>query len=335
MVHGHRDERPAYAYVAGHLATRLVDVTSDPAALDGNGFWIVLQTFEGALRCLRFAEVRVAALPVGGPWVPVTGGWASSLSRAEYVCAVDQVRAAIAGGEVYQVNLCRRLAAPLDPATDLTGLAGRLLAGNPAPHFTVVQAPAAGIGVVSASPERFLSRDGPSVTTQPIKGTAVTAEAMLDKDVAENVMIVDMARNDLSRVAEPGSVDVTGLCRLQRHPGLVHLVSTVRARLRTGIGWPEILALLTPAASISGAPKGAALDYIGKLEPVPREIYCGLLGWVDADTGRADLAVAIRTFWQGDGELRFGTGAGVTWASDPAGEWEETELKARRLISLT
>jgi para-aminobenzoate synthetase component 1 len=334
VVHRHVDEPPTFAWVAGQLATGLTDVTGDPAALDSRGFWMVLQSFEGELRCLRFADVRPAPLPGGRPWQRATGAWSSSLARDDYLSAVGQIRAAIGDGEVYQVNLCRRLATPLPAPAGLTGLAARLLAGNPAPHFCVVQAPRQGIGVVSASPERFLSRAGRTVTTQPIKGTAVTTEAMLDKDFAENVMIVDMARNDLSRVAETGSVEVTGLCRVEQHPGLVHLVSTVTARLSPGVGWTEILDRLTPAASISGAPKGAALAYIDKLEPVPREVYCGLLGWVDADAGRADLAVAIRTFWQADGELRFGTGAGITWASDPAGEWEETELKARHLIGL-
>lgn len=325
-------DRPSYAYVAGRLATGLIDVTSDPAALDTTGFWVVVQTFEGALSCLRFADVRRAALPVGPPWQRASGGWSSSLGHDEYLSAVEQIRAAIADGEVYQVNLCRRLATSLPTGTDLTGLAARLQSGNPAPYFTVIQA--AGFGVVSASPERFLSRDGAVLTSQPIKGTATTAEAMLDKDIAENVMIVDMARNDLSRVADTGSVEVTALCRPEEHPGLVHLVSTVRARLRTGVRWAEILDLLTPAASISGAPKRAAVHYIGKLEPVPREHYCGLVGWVDATAGRADLAVAIRTFWQSEDELRFGTGAGITWASDPEGEWQETELKARNLIGL-
>ncbi len=334
MVQSHGTQRPTFAYLSGQLATRLVDVTADPAALDGAGFWIVLHSFEGELRCLRFADRRPAARPPAAPWRPLTGGWSSSLQRAGYTDAVRAIRAAIAGGEVYQVNLCRRLATALPAPTDLTGLAARLHSGNPAPFACVVQAPAQGIGVVSASPERFLSRQGRTVVTQPVKGTAVTADAMLDKDIAENVMIVDMARNDLSRVAEVGSVEVPELCRLEEHPGLVHLVSTVRAELRDGVGWPELLVALTPAASISGTPKGSALSLIGKLEPVAREVYCGLVGWVDADRRQADLAVAIRTFWQAEGELRFGTGAGITWGSDPDGEWAETELKASRLISL-
>lgn len=255
------------------------------------------------------------------------------MDRASYTAAVRRVRSAIADGEVYQVNLCRRLSTALPGARDLTGLAARIQTGNPAPYFAVVQVPVAGIALVSASPERFLSRDGRTVTTQPVKGTAVTAAAMLDKDVAENVMIVDMARNDLARVAEIGSVEVPQLCRLEEHPGLVHLVSTVRAQLRDGVGWPDILSALTPAASISGTPKLAALTQIAALEPVRRETYCGFIGWVDADAVRADLAVAIRTFWHAEDELRFGTGAGITWGSDPDGEWEETELKARHLVA--
>ncbi len=325
---------PTYGYVAGRLATSLADVTSDPAALDGAGFWIVVQTFEGGLRCLRFAEVREATLPPSRPWQPIRGDWASSLDHQKYTAAVRDIRAEIAAGEVYQVNLCRRLSTPLPDPPDLTALAGRIQAGNPAPYFAVVQAPAAGLAIVSASPERFLARHGSTMTTQPIKGTAVTAADMLEKDIAENVMIVDMARNDLARIARVGSVDVPELCRLEEHPGLVHLVSTVRAELRAGVRWPEILTALTPAASISGTPKEAALTQIRRLEPVPREIYCGLVGWVDADTRRADLAVGIRTFWHAEEELRFGTGAGITWGSDPDGEWEESALKARRLIGL-
>ncbi len=332
MVPGRTDATPAFAYLGGRLATELTDATSDPTALDSGGFWVVLQTFEGTLRCLRFAQVRSAALPLSGPGPAFPAGWSTSMDRTAYTAAVTRIRDAIAAGDVYQANLCRRLATPAPAGVDLLGLAGRIQAGNPAPYLAVVQAP--GVGLVSASPERFLAREGRTLTTQPVKGTAIDAAHMLDKDIAENVMIVDMARNDLTRVAELDSVEVPQLCRLEQHPGLVHLVSTVRARLRPSAGWAEILAAMTPPASVSGAPKLAALQVIAELEPVPREVYCGLIGWLDADAQRADLAVAIRTFWHTEGELRFGTGAGITWDSDPGGEWEETELKARRLIAL-
>ena len=122
-------------------------------------------------------------------------------------------------------------------------------------------------------------------------------------------------------------------------PGLVHLVSDVSGQLRHGVGWAEILTALSPPGSVSGAPKVTALEAIRDLEPVERGPYCGAIGWIDADRDEARLAVGIRTFWaatDGHGErvLRFGTGAGITWESDPGGEWAETELKARRLIAL-
>ncbi len=155
-----------------------------------------------------------------------------------------------------------------------------------------------------------------------------------DKDVAENIMIVDLVRNDLGRVARPGSVTVPALCAVEHHPGLVHLVSTVRARLRPGVGWPELLEAACPPGSVSGAPKSSALRIIRELEPGPRGPYCGGIGWVDADSGRGWLSVGIRTFWFGADRLWFGTGAAVTWGSDPQGEWRETELKAHRLVGL-
>jgi para-aminobenzoate synthetase component 1 len=147
-------------------------------------------------------------------------------------------------------------------------------------------------------------------------------------------MIVDLVRNDLGRVAITGSVEVPDLLAVEDHPGLVHLVSRVRARLAPGAGWPELLAAAAPAGSVTGAPKSSALRLIGELEPVPRGVYCGAVGWVDADTKRGALAVAIRTFEWTDGRLLLGTGAGITWGSDARREWEETELKVSRLIGV-
>jgi para-aminobenzoate synthetase component 1 len=132
----------------------------------------------------------------------------------------------------------------------------------------------------------------------------------------------------------PGSVTVPDLLEVQEHPGLVHLVSTVQATLLPGTTWPALLAAAFPPGSVTGAPKLAALSMIDSLEPAQREFYCGAFGWVDADTGEAELAVAIRTFWLRDGTLRFGTGAGITWGSDAGAEWRETELKAARLIQV-
>jgi para-aminobenzoate synthetase component 1 len=132
---------------------------------------------------------------------------------------------------------------------------------------------------------------------------------------------------------------VPELCVTEKHPGLVHLVSTVRGELRADAGWPELLAAAFPPGSVTGAPKSSALRIIEELETVPRGPYCGGIGWVDADRRTGELAVGIRTFWidrtaPGGPLLRFGTGAGITWGSDPAGEWDETELKAARLLAV-
>jgi para-aminobenzoate synthetase component 1 len=320
-----------FAHAGGVLATDLIDVTSDLAALDSEGFWAVVVTYEGKVTCARFATVREAPLPYA-PWQgPPREAWSSSLDRAAYVSGVETIRAAIAEGTVYQANLCRILSAPM-PDADILGLGNALAGGNPAPYAAVMRLP--GVRIASASPELYLSRDGDIVESRPIKGTGRTPSDLLPKDHAENIMIVDLVRNDLGRVAEVGSVSVPALCALEEHPGLVHLVSTVRARLPDGTGWPELIAATFPPGSITGAPKSSALTLLNQLEPEPRGPYCGAIGWVDADSRRGALAVGIRTFWAEEDLLRFGTGAGITWHSDPWREWHETELKAARLLEV-
>lgn len=323
-----------YAYFAGRLATGLAEVAHDPAVLDGPGWWAVVGTFEGRWTCARFTDVRPAPLPEGAWTGPSPGAWRTSLGRRAYEQGVREIREQIASGWIYQANLCRVLTAPVSGRSEPAGLARLLAAGNPARYAGVVDLPDAGVRVVTASPELFLSRDGDRLASGPIKGTGRTAADLLPKDTAENVMIVDLVRNDLSHVARPGTVDVPELCGVHEHPGLVHLESTVTARLREGVGWTEILEAAFPPGSVTGAPKYSALKTIAELEREARGPYCGAVGWVDGDRHEAKLAVGIRTFWMDDGLLRFGTGAGITWGSDPAGEWAETELKAARLIDL-
>ncbi len=328
----------AFAWLGGRLATSCIDLTDDPAALDGDGFWAVVATFEGRLTCARFADVRPAPLPaVARPWTALDGPWRTSMDRPAYVSACREVRERIARGTVYQVNVCRVVEHDLPAEADSLALAGLLAAGNPAPYAGVVRVPSRDLDVVTASPELFLRREGAVVESGPIKGTASTADRLLPKDVDENVMIVDLVRNDLSRVCEPGTIAVPHLLEVQEHPGLVHLVSTVRGTLRPGAGWVDLLAAAFPPGSVSGAPKSTALQAIADLEPAPRGPYCGAVGWVDADRSRGELAVGIRTFWvaqEGRRVLRFGTGAGITWGSEPELEWAETELKAARLVAL-
>ncbi len=306
-------------------------MTSDPAALDSRGWWAVVVTYEGKVTCARFTNVRKARAP-SAPWPKPRHDWTSSLDQEAYEQGVRTIRAAIADGIVYQANLCRILSTPLPRDADLAGLGARLARDVPAKYAMTLRLP--GLQIASASPELYLARNGDVVESQPIKGTARTPDAFLPKDRAENVMIVDLVRNDLGRVAETGSVTVPGLCEVEEYPGLVHYVSTVRARLSEPYGWPELLAASFPPGSVTGAPKSSALTLLNELEPVPRGPYCGAIGWVDADSGRAALAVGIRTFWAEDGLLKFGAGAGITWGSDPRLEWQETGLKAARLLAV-
>ncbi|MFE9425424.1 chorismate-binding protein [Kitasatospora sp. NPDC006697] len=334
------------ARFGGRIATGLLEVSHDPAALDGEGWWAVAYDFEGRLTCARFAEVRPdpAPAPAADRWHgPRPDHWHTSLDRAAYTAAVSRIRTHIAAGEVYQANLCRVLTAPLpdpDPArSDIDALTALLALGNPAPYAGTIRLPEHGIEIATASPELYLHRDGRTVSSGPIKGTGRTEHDLLEKDHAENVMIVDLVRNDLGRACATGSITVPDLCVVEKHPGLVHLVSTVEGRLRDGAGWPELLAASFPPGSVTGAPKSSALRIIDALETAPREPYCGAIGWVDADRDRAELAVGIRTFWidradPGAPLLRFGTGAGITWDSDPEREWAETELKAARLVAI-
>jgi para-aminobenzoate synthetase component 1 len=328
------------AVVGGRLCTDLVEVTSDLAALDSSGFWAVVLPFEGEPVCARFARVRRARPWPGPPWHgPDLTAWRSSLDRGSFEEGVRTIRQEIEAGDVYQVNLTRRMRAVLPPAPpgashDIAALGAALARGNPAPFSAVVRLPDHGVHVASASPELFLARRGRTVRSSPIKGTAATRDGFLAKDRAENVMIVDLVRNDLGRVCEWGTVSVPRLLGVEQHPGLFHLVSTVQGTLREGVGWAGVIDATFPPGSVTGAPKLAALDSIARLEPEPRGVYCGAIGWVDADRVEGDLNVAIRTFWIAGNELHFGTGGGITHDSDPAGEWAETELKAANLLAV-
>lgn len=323
------------------MASGLVAVSSDLDLLDTEGRWAVLLPYHGAPVLARFERWEPGpSSDVAGEWFGPED-WHSSMDRDAYVDAVEEVRDRIAAGDVYQANVCRVLTASLpDPGRgDFGGLHALLERGNPAPYSGMLRLPDQGVHVASASPELFLrvgaAEDGArTIESGPIKGTGRSPEDLTDKDRAENVMIVDLVRNDLSRVSLPGTVSVPDLLALESHPGLVHLVSRVQGRVREGVSWRDIIAASFPPGSVTGAPKIAALRIIDEVEPAPRGPYCGAFGWVDADLGTAELAVSIRTFWRDGATVRFGTGAGITWGSDAQREWDETELKASRLIAL-
>ena len=256
------------------------------------------------------------------------GAWHPSWTESEYADAVESVRDAIAEGDVYQVNLVQHLCADFDG--DPLGLARSL-----APLRPLVPQPLHGDGwtIVSASPELLLERRGSRVRTSPIKGTrpaGVPVES--EKDAAEHVMIVDLERNDLARVAKPGSVRWPQLLAERQLAGVSHLVATVEAELRDGVTLTELLEAVLPGGSVTGCPKIAALDLIAQLEPVGRGASMGALGriWPNGDL---ELALTIRTFAIADGAIHLWVGGGVVWDSDPAGEVEESWVKARPLLA--
>lgn len=329
-----QDRGAGYFYSNGRLATGVLDVTNDICALDSGGFWALVLTYEGEATCIRFEQWRYADLPAGAWHGPARAAWSTSLSRDRYIAGVEHIRQRIAAGDMYQGNLCRVLTAELPDLaqSDIGGLARLLLSGNPAPHAMTVNA--GGWEIASASPELFLKRQGRTLSSSPIKGTGRTVADLTEKDEAENVMIVDLVRNDLSTVCDAGSVHVPALLEVQEHPGLVHLVSTVQGELQADATWARIMTGTFPPGSVTGAPKISAVSILAEIEQHERGPYCGAIGWVDADNHCAELAVGIRTFWKTGEHLHFGTGAGITWASDPLREWDETELKAERLIGV-
>ncbi len=320
-------------WMGGRYATGLQEISHNPASLGDGNFWALSTTFEGEFIAARFSEVREMDFPHSENWSGVGGKWSTSISQQGYLSYVRAIQDEIAAGWVYQVNACRQLSAPLTSGATLRGLFSQILKNNPAPRASYLEIP--GINIASASPELFLSRQGNFIKTSPIKGTKRLdqLEPFGGKDIAENIMIVDLMRNDLGQICESGSVNVPRLLASETHPGLTHLVSDVSGKLKSGVSWESILSALLPPGSVSGAPKSSALDVIARNELQPRGPYCGALGWVQGD--QCELSVAIRIFWEsGDGVLRFGTGAGITWGSEPQSEWEESELKAARLISI-
>jgi para-aminobenzoate synthetase component I len=261
--------------------------------------------------------------------------WVSSLDHGAHRAAVEAVMELLEAGECYQVNLTRRLMTM--ESADPIALFRALDASNPAPHAALCTFGPGGpdVAIVSASPELFLRVDDRMVTSRPIKGTAID-RAWLErsvKDHAENVMIVDLARNDLGRVCEFGSIEVPELCAVEAHPGLHHLVSTVVGRLRRDVGIAELVRATFPPASVTGAPKPRVLQAIEDLEPVRRGVYCGAIGWIDGDRSRTELSVAIRTFTIAGGTTSLGVGGGIVADSRADAEWTETELKASRLLA--
>ena len=314
-------------WMGGRLATDLVEISHEPSCLDDGDFWAVSTTFEGAFTAAKFATVVEADFP-DVAWTPIKSQWHSVPNEKEYIGYVERIRELIAQGWVYQVNACRLITTE-DSNDNLRGLFTGILNNNPAPWASYLEIP--NLNIASASPELFLQRLGSRVKTSPIKGTQLLGSTEFGaKDQSENIMIVDLMRNDLGMICQSGTVEVSRLLYSQDHPGLQHLVSDVEGDLLPGISWSTILDSISPPGSVSGAPKSSAVSVIAEHEK-PRGPYCGILGWVHGD--QAQLSVAIRIFWK-DEKIHFGTGAGITFSSQSQAEWDETELKASRLIKI-
>jgi para-aminobenzoate synthetase component 1 len=261
-------------------------------------------------------------------------------SPESYGRKVEQIREQIAFGNVYQVDLTRQEAWAYEG--NLLTFARRLAEADPAPRSAVIVEP--DFAIVGASPESFLRIDAGVVTTRPIKGTAprgadpaddqAAAARLLSssKDLSELAMIVDLLRNDLTRVCVVPSVRVTAYPELERYARVMHLMATVEGTLRPDVTLEELLRATFPGGSITGCPKLAAMRMIGELEEAPRGPYTGALGWLSHDLSQLDLSIVIRTAWADAAELRLGVGGGIVWDSDPADEYLETEYKAASLV---
>ncbi|MFJ5488902.1 aminodeoxychorismate synthase component I, partial [Hansschlegelia beijingensis] len=279
--------------------------------------------------------------PARKPVAPAPLSFSSNFDRAAYEAAIARTVEYVLAGDIFQANVAQRFLAELPEGFDAWAFYRRLRTRNAAPFAAYLDF--GDVVVASSSPERFVRVEGDHVEARPIKGTAKrwtdpiadgsSSRALLgsEKDRAENVMIVDLLRNDLSRVCRPGTVEVPTLCGLETYASVHHLVSVVTGRLREGLGVVDLLRASFPGGSITGAPKLRAMEIITEIERHARGVYCGSIGWIGF-TGDADFNIAIRTATLARGKALFQAGGGITALSDPAAEYDETLTKARAVF---
>ena len=263
----------------------------------------------------------------------------SRTRRAEFIELVRRAQEYIAAGDIYQVNLSHRFSSPW--SGEPWAFYEALRHYSPAPNAAYLDL--GGSAVLSASPESFLKMSGRAIRTRPIKGTRPRrADPLADersafdlltsaKEVAELVMITDLERNDLGIVSDFGTVTVSELLKLERHEQVFHLVSTVEGRLRDGVDHAAAFRACFPGGSITGAPKRRAREIIAELEPSPRGLYTGALGWFGFN-GESQFSIAIRTVVIEGGEAHFQVGSGIVADSSPEAEWQETLDKAAGIL---
>ncbi|MFQ5736049.1 MAG: aminodeoxychorismate synthase component I [Thermodesulfobacteriota bacterium] len=306
---------------------------------EGRG-WLASSSGErGRMEAFRTALAGAPCAPGCAP--PGFGGFTPNITKEEYLRAIARAKEYISAGDIYQINISQRLEIPFegDPFALYLGL----LRARPAPFSSFLDC--GGFQVISNSPERLLRVEGGVAETSPIKGTRPRGstpekdrrliEELRDspKERAEHVMIVDLERNDLGRISEPGSVEVPQFEAIESYPTLHHMVSTVRGRLRDGVDAPTALRAVFPGGSITGAPKIRAMEIIDELEAAPRGIYTGGIGWIDL-AGGMDVSMAIRTSVCRDGSLSLNVGGGIVADSVAEEEYEETLLKARDFLDV-
>ncbi|OSQ37773.1 aminodeoxychorismate synthase component I [Thalassospira mesophila] len=294
--------------------------------------------------CLRGAGARDLEIPAA-PQPPAITPWQSNFTRTQYENAVQRVKDYIFDGDIFQANLSQSFFAQYgqDQLCDPFGLYRRLSSLSPAPFGAFLDF--GDVSILSNSPERFL-KVGPDgqVESKPIKGTrprgktpvedAKFAQDLLlsEKDHAENVMIVDLLRNDLSRVCQPHTVDASNICQLESFANVHHLVSTVTGTLEGAKTAIDALVACFPGGSITGAPKIRAMEIITELENRRRSVYCGAIGFIGFD-GVMDTNIAIRTLAVHNGRMAFNVGGGIVADSIPAHEYDETLSKAEKLMA--
>jgi para-aminobenzoate synthetase component I len=292
-------------------------------------------------RLAQFTALLAQVRPSPEPAAQGPLAWRSNFSRDTYEAAVERVRDYIRAGDIYQANIAQRFEADLPPGFDPLKLYRRLRATNPATFGAYLAFE--DLRIASSSPERFLKLSGRTIETRPIKGTvrrvddpaedARLGEALQAnvKERAENIMIVDLLRNDLSRICEPHSVQVPVLCGLESYASVHHLVSVVTGTLRADLDALDLIAATFPGGSITGAPKLRAMDIITQIEGDARELYCGAIGALGFD-GDLDTSIAIRTVFMDERIAVLQAGGGVTLLSEPGPEYEETLTKAARVF---
>jgi len=337
---------------AWHLLEQQLDQRTRRASLAGipDGAAVGYFRFDGSFR-FAFYDQPLLRTTEGWSQTPLHGNhgipvqdwnppcFRHEMSRGDYLNMVRDAKEYVAAGDVYQVCLAHRFSAMFEG--DPWPLYLALRNASPAPHAAFLK-----LGdetVLSSSPECFLKISGRRISTRPIKGTRPreldpaederqAAElATSPKEIAELVMITDLERNDLGRVCEYGSVTTSELLRLERYAQVFHLVSTVEGRLRTDVSHVAAVAACFPGGSISGAPKKRSLEIIQELEPVPRGLFTGAIGYFGYN-GESQFNIAIRTVVIREGRAEFHVGAGITADSDPEMEWEETLHKASGIL---